>query len=380
MVDIRLCRNVLLIFCRLHSTHYAIVKLIGTSLHNLEELFLHHIHVSDLKYENNRDIECLVAGCPKLRILHVDWKSTLESVQYLLLGLPNLIEFKHPLMVLALEKIIQDGKADRVSAIRNLYIATYMYVLESVQKVMNHLYNITKLDITIPPGPSTMSLTAFSVTVSNMTNLTELTLNVYFHNVLPILKTIGHQLKLLDLNCLTLPSLDVIGQCRKLRVLRIKVLGKNAISGIRNFQRYDNDLQEEFTAFQYLQELNLDKLTYFHFKSALIKSLFASPVLRDLTLMAIPIVTDKIIRAVFNHINQDGEQLAFTSLRRLELKHFSNITNYLINVVSHERVPLEVLILYNCSQTVNVTPGLFTVEIIDDDHGHQLMRIIDGLD
>ena len=353
-----------MILCRLHSTDYVIVKLIGNSLHNLEELFL---HVSDLEYENHRDIECLVAGCPKLKILHVNWKSTPESVQYLLLGLPNLIEFKHPLMVLALEKIIQDGRVDRVSAIRNLYITTYMYVLESVQKVMNHLYNITKLDITIPPGPCKMSLTAFSVTVSNMTNLTELTLNVYFHNVLPILGTIGHQLKLLDLNCLTLPSLDVIGQCRKLRVLRIKVLGNNAISGIRNYQRYDNDLQEEFTAFQYLQELHLYKLSYIHFKSALIKSLIASPVLRDLTLMAIPFITDKIVRAVFNHINQEGEQLAFTSLCRLELKYYSNITNYLINVVSHERVPLEVLVLYNCSQTVKATPGLFAVETIHDD-------------
>ena len=371
-----------MILCRLHSTDYNIVQLIGTSLHNLEELFL---HVSDLKYENHHAIECLVTGCPKLKILHVDWKSTLESVQYVLLGLPNLIEFKHPLMALALGKIIQDGKADSVSAIRNLYIGeeyiiqnqfSATYNLESVQKMMNHLYNITKLDITIMDGISIISLTAFSATVSNMTNLTELTWNRYFHNVYPILKAIGHQLNLLDLSCLTLPSLDVIGQCRKLRVLRLKVLGKNIRLG--DSQRYDNDLQEEFTAFQHLQELNLDKLTYFHFKSALIKSLIASPVLRDLKLVSIPFVTDKIIRPAFNHINQDGEQLAFTSLRRLQLKHYSNITNYLINVVSHERVPLEVLILYNCSQTVKVPPGLFTVETIDDDHGHQLMSIIDG--
>ena len=371
-----------LILCRLHSTDYAIVKLIGISLHNLEELFL---HISDLEYENHRAIECLVTGCAKLKVLHVNWKSTLESVQYVLLGLPNLIEFKHQLMVLALEKIIQDGKADRVSAIRNLYIGeeyiiqnqfSATYDLESVQRVMNHLSHITKLDITIMVRSSKMSLTAFSVTVSNMTNLTELTLKDYRGNVLPILKAIGHQLKLLDLDCLTLPSLDVISQCRKLRVLRLKVL--RPLSGIRNFQRYDNDLQEEFTAFQHLQELNFYKLSDIHFKSALIKSLIASPVLRDLTLMAIPFVTDKILRAVFNHINQDGEQLAFTSLRRLELKHYFNITNYLINVVSHERVPLEVLILYNCSQTVKVPPGLFTVETIDDDHGHQLMSIIDG--
>ena len=371
-----------LILCRLHSTDYAIVQLIGTSLHNLEELFL---HVSDVKYENHHAIECLVTGCPKLKILHVDWKSTLESVQYLLLGLTNLIEFKHPLMAFALEKIIQDGKADRVSAIRNLYIGKrYLipsqcnatYDLESVQRVINHLSHITKLDITIMGRSSKMSLTAFSVTVSNMTNLTELTLKDCHCNVLPILEAIGHQLKLLDLDCLTLPSLDVIDQCRKLRVLRIKVLRLE--SGIRNYQRYENGLQEEFTAFQHLQELNLDKLSDIHFKSALVKSLIASPVLRDLTLMAIPFVTDKIIKAVFNHINQEGEQLAFTSLRRLELKHYFNITNYLINVVSHERVPLEVLVLYNCSQTVKVAPGLFTVETIDDDHGHQLMSIIDG--
>ena len=376
-----------MILCRLHSTDYAIVQFIGTSLHNLEELFL---HVSDVKYENHRDIECLVTGCPKLKILHVNWKSTLDSVQYVLLGLSNLIEFKHPLMVLALEKIIQDDKADRVSAIRNLYIGeeyiiqnqfSATYDLESVQRVMNYLYNITKLDVTIIYRTSKMSLTAFSATVSNMTNLTELTLNRYFHDVLPILEAIGHQLNLLDLSCLAYPSLDVIGQCRKLRVLRIKVLGENKRLGIRNFQRYDNDLLEAFTAFQHLEELQLDKLSDIHFKSALIKSLIASPVLQDLTLVSIPFVTDKIIKAVFNHINHDGEQLAFTSLRRLELKYFSNITNYLINVVSHERVPLEVLILYNCSQTGIVPPGLFAVEtIIHDDYEHKLMCIHDDWD
>ena len=378
-----------MILCRLHSTDYAIVKLIETSLHNLEELFL---HVSDVKYENHRDIECLVAGCPKLKILHVNWKSTLESVQYVLLGLPNLIEFKHPLMVLALEKIIQDGRADSVSALRNLYIGeeyiiqnqfSATYDLESVQRVINHLNNITKLDITIIYRTSKVSLGAFSTTVSNMTNLTELTLNRYFHDVVPILEAIGHQLNLLDLSCLAYPSLDVIDQCRKLRVLRIKILGINTRLGILNFQRYDNDLQEEFTAFQHLEELHLDKLSDIHFKSALIGSLFASPVLRDLTLVSIPFVTDKFMRPVFNHINQDGEQLAFTSLCRLELKYYTNMTNYifLINVVSHERVPLEVLVLYNCSQTSIVPPGLFAVEtIIPDDHKHELMRFYDDWD
>ena len=53
---------------------------------------------------------------------HIQRGVTLESAEHVLLGLPNLVEFKHPLMVLALEKIILGSRADRVSAIRNLYI------------------------------------------------------------------------------------------------------------------------------------------------------------------------------------------------------------------------------------------------------------------
>ena len=140
---------------RLHSTHYAIVKVIGTNLHNLEELILGEL---DLNYDDA--IKFLVRGCPKLKILHVGRRVTLESVQYLLLGLPNLREFKHPLMVLALEKIIQDGGVDEVSSLRTLYIdernlrklgATDVY--KSAQTVMNQLINITKLDIFVSFKP-----------------------------------------------------------------------------------------------------------------------------------------------------------------------------------------------------------------------------------
>ena len=366
------------ILCRLHSTDDNIVKLIGTSLHNLEELFLYYIMVSYLKSENLRAIECLVAGCPKLKILHMNWICTPESLQYLLLGLPNLIEFKHRDMVSALAQIIQKGRADRVSAIRNLYYSmeypvqchySDTYDFKLLHMVMNNLYNITMLDITIPTWPSEMSLTAFSVTVSNMTNLTELTMTEQLCKLLPIIEAIGHQLKLLDWSCLSYPSLEVISQCRKLRVLRLTVLSLGLGCAFRYFSQYPSygsDLQEEFTAFQHLQELHLNKLLDTNFKSALIKSLIASPVLRDLKLVLIPIVTDHIVKAAVNHINQDGEQLAFTSLRRLELEYHTFHTNYLMDIVSHDRVPLEVLVLNKCSKIVELNLGRFTVKTICD--------------
>ena len=370
-----------MILCRLHSTAHNIINVIGTSLHNLEELFLDYIqaYYSEIKNKNPGAIECFVTGCPKLKILHVNWKSTLESVQYVLLGLPNLIEFKHPLMVFALEQIIQNGRADSVSAIRNLYIGEKVlcqnqfsatYVLKSVQRVMNHLHNITKLDITIPSGHSKMSLKTFSATVSNLTNLTELTLKDYRGNVLPIIEAIGHQLNLLDLSCHSYPRLDVIDQCRELRVLRITVLYLGSTSPYYlQSQSYGSDLQEEFIAFQHLQELYLNGLNAFHFEPTLIKSLIASPVLQELKLKSTHIITEDILKAVFNHINQDREQLAFTSLRKLEFERYDNIKKYMyfIDTVSHERVPLEILVFNKCSKNIEMTRRRFAVQTVYDD-------------
>ena len=96
------------------------------------------------------------------------------------------------------------------------------------------------------------------------------------------------------------------------------------------------------------------------------KSLIASPVLQDLKLVSIPIFTDDIVKAAFNHMNQDGEQLAFTSLRRLEIEDRFFYTDYLIDIVSHERVPLEVLALINCQKEVEVNQRGFTVKTTYD--------------
>ena len=301
-------------------------------------------------------IKCLVTGCIKLKILHVERGVTLESVQHVLLGLPNLIEFKYPLMVVALEKIIQDGRADNVSALRNLYIGANSLstfgvrdVLKSAQMVLSHLNNIRIVDITIPSAPRLESLTNFYATVSGMTQLTELTclgLVNNDHTIIPMIKATGHQLKLLDLNCENCPSLDVIDQCRELRVLRITVLGLDLSS--MNDQSYGSDLDEEFTPFKHLRELYLYGVNRSHFKPTLFKSLVASPLLQDLTLQWLPIFTDDIVEATFFHINEDEEQLAFTSLRKLELYVCNAITNYLEGLVTHERVPLEFLTIIKC--------------------------------
>ena len=352
-------RNILLPLCRLRSSDWATIQVIGTSLHNLEQLYLDH-HMQD----NFDHIKRLVAGCPKMRILHLLQGCTLESAEHVLMGLPNLIEFKHPLMVLALEKIIRNGRADRISAIRNLHICDRSLrilgdsdvpkrnfgrfdetdVLKSAQMVIKHLNNITILDIILSFTSCEESLKNLSVTVCTMSQLTELTWLEYSGTdaIMSILEAVGHQLRLLDLCCKIDFGLDVIDQCRKLRVLRIdnKAWYQN--------ESHDSDLLEQFTPFQHLQELHLTSLDHSHLKPALLKSLIASPVLQDLKLVWIPIFTDDIVKAAFNHVNHLGEKLTFTSLCKLVLIECDYISNYLEVFVTHERVPLESLGIEEC--------------------------------
>ena len=342
--------------CRLRLLDGAVVKVIGTSLHNLEQLYL-----DDLKDDNSDVIKYLVTGCPKLRILHVELGVTLVSAQYVLLGLPNLIDFKHPFMVLALEKIIQNGRADRVSAIRNLYIRgrnlgdpnavirnlgtlDETAVLKSAQMVIKHLNNIMILNIIVPRNYCEESLKNLAVAVCTMNHLTELTWQEYSRTdtIISILEAVGHQLRLLDLCCYIYFGLDVIDQCRKLRVLRI------ANTTWNNDESHDSDLLEQFTPFQHLQELHLTALNKSHLKPALLKSLIASPVLRDLKLVRIPIFTDDIVEAAFNHVNHLGEKLAFTSLRKLVLWICDFITKFFEKLVTREGGPLELLSVRRC--------------------------------
>ena len=274
---------------------------IGTSLHNLEQLY-----IDEHQNGNFDDIKCLVTGCPKLRILHVGRGVTLEFVEYLLLGLPNLIEFKHHSVVFALEQIIQDGRADRISAIRNVYICGRNLgkfgdpdVLKSAQMVIKHLNNITMLDIIVTNKDYMEPIKYISFNVRTMSHLTELTWQEYSgtDTIMSILKAVGHQLRLLHLCREGSFWLDMIDECRKLRVLRI-----DNETWIKN-KSYNSDLHEQFTPFQYLQELHLIKLNNSHLKPALLKSLIASPVLRDLKLVSIPIFTDDIVKAAFSHVN-----------------------------------------------------------------------------
>ena len=337
-------------FCRIPSTDCDMIKVIGRSLHNLEQLYL------ELKNDNFDAIECLVTGCPKLKILHVLRGLTLNSAQHVLLGLPNLIEFKHPLMAVALEKIIQDGRADRVSTLRTLYMDQSDYikfgvrsVYKSAQVVINHLTNITKLNITVPYEYCKESLKNLSRIVSTMSYLTELTWHEFSCSdaIVPIIKALGHHLRLLNLLGADYSCLDVIDQCRELRVLRIVDTWQHSQSNID--PNYGSDLQEHFSPFQHLQELELTGLIHSHVKSALLKSLISSPVLQDLKLQWFTIFTDNIVKSAFTYINDEGEQLAFTSLRKLELWRCDFITKYLENVVTHERVPLEMLTINGCS-------------------------------
>ena len=336
------------VHCRLEFADCVIVKVIGTSLHNLEQLYL-----NDLKNDNSGSctIKGLVTGCPKLKILHLGSFAALVSVEYLLLGLPNLIEFRHPLVIFALEKIIRDGRADRVSSLRTLHIGDrdrrkfgVRDVYESGQMVINHLINVTKLHITVVFEPCKELLHNLSESVFTMSHLTELTWREISCTdiIVPIMEVVGHQLRSLDLFCenYMYSCIDVIDQCRELRVLSIEF---TTLIQYNFDPNYGSDLHEQFTPFQHLQKLHLNGLNHSHLKPALFKSLIASPVLQDLKLQRLPNFTDHIMKAVFCHINEEGEQLAFTSLRKLELRYCDCITNYLKNVVTHERVPLEML-------------------------------------
>ena len=211
--------------------------------------------------------------------------------------------------------------------------------------MIKHLNNITILDIIVPCYLCKESLNNLSVTVCNMNHLTDLTWEEFSgtDTVFPIIKAVGHQLRLLDLCCKSYNEFDVIDQCRKLRVLRI-----SNHTEIKN-ESHDSDLLEQFTPFKHLQELHLTGLNNSHLKPALLKSLIASPVLRDLKLVSIPIFTDNIVEAAFSHVNEDEEQLAFTSLRKLVLWECDCITKSLEKlVVTREGVPLELLSVERC--------------------------------
>ena len=342
------------------------IEIISDTLHNLEELF-----ISEINDEDFDSIECLVTGCPKLKVLHLNHCAPAETARCLLLGLPNLTEFQHPAMVLALEQIIKDGQTERVSALRNLYVYTgdeldceFDRVVKSAQMVMKHLGNITKLDITENSMACNENLTGLYKLVSKLTFVTDMTIEYYskdIHDIVNTLKAVRHQLRLLDLCCPTaspcneLCSIsDAVNQCRELRVLRLNLKHHAMIDLLSLHQDYGNDLMEEFTPFCYLHKLHLEGMLQSDFKSALCKSLIASPLLQNLRLVSMPNLTDHVIRAAFNHINDEGEQLAFRSLRTLSLSCCNYVTNYLESVVTDEKVPLESLDVTNCCNVTDM--------------------------
>ena len=290
-------------------------------------------------FDDNFDsIDSLVTGCPKLRVLHVGRRvaseiiirsySSAELARRLLLGLPNLIEFQHPAMVPALEQIIKDGKTERVSALRNLYID---YKLT---------YNSDRI----------IKLAASKLTC--LTHLTMKGLACCTHAIVPTIKAVGHQLKLLNFSCAFSSELynisDAINQCRELRILRIRLHRNGRRDPGFSTRNHWDDLIEEFTPFCYLQKLHLFGLNQPFLNLPLMTSLIASPLLQELELVSMPDLTDCVLQAAFNHTNYRGEQLAFTSLRKIKLKSCICVTTYSEIVFTDERVPLESLDVSYC--------------------------------
>ena len=349
------------------------IEVIANNLHNLVVLSLDEV------YGYAPLIECLITGCPKLKVLHVDEKATLESVQAVLLGLPHLVEFKYPSMVVALERIIRDGKAGGVTNLRNLYISekgTYSCKidhLKSAEFVMEHFSNITKFEMDRCSSRCKVNLATFptSKTVSKLKCLTNLAMwesTDFYNDIVPVIKTVGYQLQVLDLDCTSQDNFHVVGdsimQCKDIRVLRLKLKdasfysvfsSKYSFKDTEDYGSEIEELKEDYILFPSLQELHLEGFIQAHLKPSLFASLLASPVLEELTLVDVANFTDYIAKAVLNHVTEEGEQLALTSLHKLVLEDCKFITSYLEKIVTHERVPLKYLEIINCCNVTELS-------------------------
>ena len=354
------------------------IGVIGDNLHNLNEL-----SVEEIGDRGSYSITCLVLGCPKLKVLHVGREATTESVQRVLLGLPDLIELKHPAMVVALENIIQSGNAHRVSPLCNLYINGEVTCGSSTDVglkygavVLKNLQNITTLDIREQNTIDTDALTSLIVSVPKLLHLTNLTLHDFrgCESLLEAaVKSLGHQFRLLDLvfmshnyqsyldDNISYHIGDIIDQCREIRVLRLKLQcellnsHESLASALGIFPvDYGNKLSEaEFTPFPYLQELIIDDISQGNLKPAMFASLITSPALQHLELTGVSNFTDNVLEAALKYTNHEGQQLTFTSLRKVKLTFCFAISSKLLDCVTDEKVPLESLIVQWCENVAN---------------------------
>ena len=330
-------------------------------MHNLEELA-----VEEQWYSKAYSIACLVQGCPKLKVLHVGHAATIESVQRVLLGLPDLIEFKHPAMVVALENIIRSKYHHRVSALRNLYVEgngrwePNAVKLKTSAVVLKHLRNITTLDIREDYSDDTKALASIIVSVPKLLYLTNLTLH-NFHGCEDLLeaavKYLGHQFRLLDLISFynkVYPFGEIFDRCRKIRVLRFRVQGDNYWSPFLGniLTDYGSKLSEEvFTPFPNLQELIIDNISLHNLKPAMFASLITSPALQHLELRRVSTFTDHVLEAALNYTDNEGEQLTFTSLRTFRMEYCNHISSkFLYRITDAKKVPLKSLDIQWCEK------------------------------
>ena len=321
-------------------------------------------------------ITCLVLGCPKLKVLHVGREATIESLQSVLLGLPDLIEFKHPAMVVALENIIQSGNSHRVSALRNLYIegdglcesSADVGLQKNGAVVLNHLQNITTLDIRNQSTNDTDALSSLIVYVPKLLYLTNLTLHDFrgCERLLEAaVKSLGHQLRLLDLVFVShndddyiddkfFRFGDIIDQCREIRVLRLELQCHFSDYPMHyeymcnNFDYGSKLSGEDFIPFLYLQELTMLDTFQPNLEPAMFASLITSPALQHLELTQVSNFTDNVLEAALKYTNHEGQQLTLTSLRTIRLVSCVLITRKILDCVTNENVPLEYLDIENC--------------------------------
>ena len=350
---------------------------------------MEELAVKEQWQSNNYSITCLVLGCPKLKMLHVGNGATIESLQGVLLGLPDLIEFKHPAMALALENIIQSGNLHKVSALCNLYIEDNglweldaAVGLRSGAVVLNHLQNITTLDIRGRNNSDFEAVASLIEFVDKLLFLTNLTLHNFRDCELLLavaVKSLGHQFRLLDLafkshnqhnldDNLSYPVGDLIEQCREIRVLRLRFpchFSEERLTFLSsmyneypkynyNTDDYGSKLSvEEITPFPYLQELTMIGVFQSNLKPAIFAALITSPALQHLRLTNVSNFTDHVLEAAWNYTNQEGDQLTFTSLRTVRLASCSFISSPFLNCITDEKVPLEFIEVHDCNNVEN---------------------------
>ena len=340
-----------------------VIPVIGENLHKLEELSL------GLIGEDRQDaIQCLVKGCPRLKVLQVGYGSTIEAVQTVMCGLKKLVVFEEPLMLLAMNEVLRKNRKQEFKSLSNIFMddedSLYEHMPINYGAIIHAIKSMRHLPITIVRMHLHFAdddKLNFGDHLSKLNNLTELRLeafNSYARSVSPVINQLGHQLTVIDLKHEDLfEDYDLISEiplkCKNVRILRLNfgddmyfTKDYDLVNG--NVKTYGHNLEEKIQPFINLEVLELSGFLQYCVPSNVFKSMLASPGLKSVNFCLVPNLTDHVIKSVLNHKDENGHALAFTSLKHMKLKRCNFVTNTLKTLVCSEKVPLESLSINNC--------------------------------